>query len=73
MRVGKADPVGDLIGAKARLAQVFLGLFHAQIRQVFHERLAGLLLEDRGKIACLLYTSDRGNRPLEGEPLGCVL
>ena len=47
MRVGKADPVGDLIGAETRLAQIFLGLFHAQVRQVFHERLAGLFLEYR--------------------------
>ena len=47
MRVGKANTLGNLIGAQPRFAQIFLGLLHAQICQVFDERLAGFLLEYR--------------------------
>ena len=45
MRVGKADALGDLIGAQPRFTQIFLGLLHTQVCQIFHERLAGLFLE----------------------------
>ena len=47
MRVGKADSLGDLIGAQPRFTQIFLGLLHTQVCQIFHERLAGLFLEYR--------------------------